>query len=248
MGDWHETLFDDRYLLFYEDALHAGASADEMEFIDAALGVASGSRVIDVGCGFGRHAIPLALQGHLVTGLDASARMLDAARTLANELQAEATWVQRDMRDLRGLGPFDACVCLYTAFGYFSDEENLEVLRGIRDVLVPRGPLLLHLDNALALVPSLPAERWRASASGDRCERHRYDALNGRITSDRVLIRPDGTRVTLPTSSVRLYAPHEVVRLLKDAGFELEQVHGGLCGEPLEWRQTRMGAWLARRR
>jgi SAM-dependent methyltransferase len=244
---WYEGLFDERYLVFYEEAFHAGASAAEIEFIDRALGIAPGSHILDLGCGFGRHAIPLATKGYRVTGVDLSETLLDAARKLAVELGVEVQWVRRDLRDLGGLGPFDACVCLYTVLGYFSDEENARGLAQVHEVLRPGGVLLLDVDNPLSIVPRLPEERWSETARGVRRESHDYDAITGRLTSQRAILLGEGRRLTLPDSSVRLYAPHEIAALLRAAGFEIEQLHGGLQGAPFQWKRSTMQSWVARR-
>ncbi len=246
MSDWYRDLFDHRYLVYYEDALLAGASADEIEFIERALALEAGSSLLDLGCGFGRHSVPLALRGYRVTGVDLSTSLLGAARTIAAKLGAEVEWVERDMRTLGAMGPFDACVCL-TAFGYFSDEENARVLAEIRRALRPDGLFLLHLDNPLCLVPRLPRERWDETTRGVRRERHEYDPLAARVLSTRTLIAQGGGRMTLPRSSVRLYYPHEIAKLLGEAGFAVEQVHGDLGDAPLDWRRSPMQAWIARR-
>ena len=141
LDDWYRELFDERYLLFFEDVVQRGAAAEEIDFIDHALALPEGSRILDLGCGFGRHAIPMAERGYRVTGLDLSPRMLDVARRLAEQLHVSVDWVERDLRDLSELGPFEGCVCLYTAFGYFSDQENLGVLSAVRDVLARDGRL-----------------------------------------------------------------------------------------------------------
>jgi 2-polyprenyl-3-methyl-5-hydroxy-6-metoxy-1,4-benzoquinol methylase len=247
MTPWYDELFDERYLMFYEEALEAGASSDEIDFIDRALGLAPGGRVLDLGCGFGRHAIPLAHRGYRVTGVDLSQTLLDAAQKIGRELGVEVTWLRRDMRDLSELGPFDACVCLYTVFGYFSDAENAQVLAQIREQLRPSAPLLLHVDNPLVIVPRVPEERWSEASRGVRRESHDYDALTGRLVSKRAILLGEGRRLELPTSEVRLYAPHEVASLLRAAGFEIEQLHGGLQGEAFQWKRSPMQAWVARR-
>jgi SAM-dependent methyltransferase len=247
MAAWYEELFDERYLIFYEEAFEAGASAEEIDFIDRALGLPAGSHILDLGCGFGRHAIPLAHRGYRVTGIDLSQTLLDAAQKIARQLGTEVAWLHRDMRQLGDAGPFDACVCLYTAFGYFGDDDNARVLAEVRERLRPGGALLLHVDNPLAIVPRVPDERWSEGSRGVRRESHEYDALTGRLVSKRAILLGEGRRLDLPTSSVRLYAPHETAALLRGVELEIEQLHGGLRGEAFQWKRSPMQAWVARR-
>lgn len=244
---WHEELFDERYLTFYADVFAEGASADEVEFIDRALALPPGASILDLGCGFGRHAIPLAQRGYRVTGFDASEHLLGVAKKMADSLGASLTWVHGDMRRLAGVAPVDACVCLYTVFGYFDDDENAAVLSRIFDVVRPGGRLLLDVDNPISILPHTPYERWDEAPHGVRRERQRYDALTARLIGERTLFPKRGGRLDLPDSSVRVYPPHELGRMLTAAGFELEQIHGSLTGAPIDWRRSRTQTWLVRR-
>jgi SAM-dependent methyltransferase len=151
------------------------------------------------------------------------------------------------MRDLKGLGPFDACVCLYTVLGYFDDAENERVVRAVREALRPGGALLLDLSNPLMGLRAWQARHWREHAGGVAREQSRYDAVTGRLISERTLFRKDGARVDLPTSVVRMYAPSEAARLLRDAGFEVEQLYGALADEPFRWDACDKQVWVARR-
>jgi len=242
---WYEDLFDDRYLEFYAGWVQVAPADAEAAFIDRALALEPGSRVLDLGCGFGRHAVALARLGHRVTGLDLSEPLLTHARALARQHELEISWLRRDMRDLGGLGPFDACVCLYTVLGYFDDDENARVVRGIRDLLEPDGRLLLDVSNPLSRLRSWPSERWRETPAGVARETSRYEALTGRVTSERTLFRKDGTRMDLPDSVVRMYTPSEVARLLADAALEVEQVYGALADEPFAWERCDKQVWVA---
>lgn len=248
MAEWYEELFDDRYLAFYEGLVAVAPADIEAEFIDQALALEPGSRVLDLGCGFGRHAVALARLGHRVTGVDLSARLLEHADALARELALDVTWVRRDMRELDGLGPFDACVCLYTVLGYFNDAGNARVLSGVRDVLAPGGRLVLDLSNPLAVLGGAVGRLWRETPAGVARESARYEPVEGRLVSERTLFRSDGTRVELPVSSVRLYAPSEIARLLDAAGFDMEQLHGALRDEAFDWAHSIKQVWVARRR
>ncbi len=247
MAEWFEELFDERYFDFYQGALRVEPAEQEAAFIDRALALPRGARLLDLGCGFGRHAVPLAGLGYLVTGVDLSGVMLAVAREAAQASGLEVDLQRRDLRDLSGLGPFDACVCLYTVFGYFDDAENARVLRSLRDVLRDGARLLLDLDNPLALLRHWPGTRWRETASGVTREISLYDPMTACLTGKRTLFRKDGGRVELPTSVVRTYPPHEVGALLRQAGFEVDQVYGALDDRPFDWARSPKQVWVATR-
>jgi 2-polyprenyl-3-methyl-5-hydroxy-6-metoxy-1,4-benzoquinol methylase len=248
MPAWYETLFDARYLRFYPELLELDVAEREAAFIDRALALAPGATILDLGCGFGRHSVALAKLGFRVTGVDLSQPMLNAAAKLAGERAVTVSWVRRDLRDLAGLGSFAACVCLYTVLGYFDDEANEAVVASIHGLLSPGAPLLVDVSNPLALLPHLPHETWREGPYGVRLERTRYDAISGRAISDRMLVSAEGAKEELPESSVRLYTPSELRRMLERAGFELEAAYGALGDEPFVSLRSQKLVLLARRR
>ena len=112
------------------------------------LELSSTSRVIDVGCGHGRHALALAERGAEVIGLDFAVALLRRARQLAAELRTDVRWVRGDMRCLPfRSGCADAAIMM-DAFGFFdTEEEHDEVLREAARVLTTGGRLMLKVVN-----------------------------------------------------------------------------------------------------
>ena len=246
---WYETFFDDRYFAFFDELGQGTATAEaDVEFIERALALPANARVLDLGCGYGRHTVPLAARGFRVTGVDLSERMLRAAADLARSRKVEPTLLRRDMRDLAGLGPFDACVCVYTVLGVFDDDaEDLAVLRSVRDVLAPGGRLMLDLSNSPGIARNWPGDVWKETSVGIRHARSTYDPLTARLRTQHTVFYPDGRRVELPESKVRMYAPHEVAAMLRQAGFAIDQLYGDLRDKPFRWNRSVRQAWAATR-
>ena len=122
----------------------------EVSFLMELLGLPQGARVLDVGCGPGRHAIPLARAGLHVTGIDVSERFLELARDHANEsrLDGALSLFQCDARAMPFDDEFDAVISICEgAFGVMGADDAL-VLRRMMEAAKPGAPVVLTAMNA----------------------------------------------------------------------------------------------------
>ncbi|HLA59588.1 MAG TPA: class I SAM-dependent methyltransferase, partial [Puia sp.] len=103
------------------------------------------SKMIDVGCGAGRHSRELAKRGHDVIGIDLSLQNIRQAKKYTSP---SLLFVQHDMRKNFGKAHFDYVFNLFTSFGYFKDDKEHElVLRNMVSSLKPGGKLVLDYLN-----------------------------------------------------------------------------------------------------
>ena len=122
-------------------------TAREVAFVARQASQPAYRSLLDICCGEGRHAIPLAERGYEVAGFDRDAVALTLAREQAAARGASARFIEGDMRDLAAsvAGPFDVCVCLWQSFGYFDAATNEDILRQVSGLLRPGGRLILDI-------------------------------------------------------------------------------------------------------
>ena len=136
---WWRSYFDEDFYALYSPLLPAEDTRLEAETIVELLGLERGARVLDLGCGWGRHAIELARLGCSVVGLDQSAALLERGRALAREAGVEVEWVEGDMGSFDREGEFDAVLSLFSSLGYSGgDDEDVRVLASARAALSTR--------------------------------------------------------------------------------------------------------------
>jgi 2-polyprenyl-3-methyl-5-hydroxy-6-metoxy-1,4-benzoquinol methylase len=133
----------------------------EINFITKVLKLPDQASILDLYCGYGRHAIELAKLGFQVTGIDATADFLNIARQKAKEAKINLSFVQLDMRELDYHEKFDAVINMFAAFGYFSDEENTQVLERVAKALHPGGLFLIDLLNREWMIRNNLNRYWR---------------------------------------------------------------------------------------
>src|SRR3954470_5733595 len=232
-----EDAFDEDYLYFYEELLTPERTAAEADLVWRLLELAPGGEVLDLVCGDGRIANTLAERGARVTGLDATPLFLDLARSDAAERGVEVEYVRGDMRAIPWTERFDRVLCWFTSFGYFSDEENRDVLAGAFGALRDGGSFAVELNHRDNLLGRYAQETVSERGDDRMIDRHRLDLQTGRSFDERTVIRGGKSRTF--GFSVRMFTAAELRDWLLAAGFR-EATAYGEDGERLTLEHRRM--------
>ena len=197
----------------------------EVDFIVESLGVAAGGVLLDLACGNGQHAVEIASRGYGVVGYDLSLVQLALAADIAQERGQKINFLQGDMREMAFEEMFDGVFCWNTSFGYFEEEKNLLVAQRVFKALRPGGMFLLDVANRDFAAMHQPSQEW---FEGDSCicmDDVTMDFITSRLRVKRTVMLDDG-RTRECNYSVRLYALHELGKMLHDVGFRVAEASG----------------------
>jgi SAM-dependent methyltransferase len=226
--DWPVAFFDDDYLRIYRPQFSPERTAAETDFIERSLALPAGAAVLDLACGFGRHAIGLAARGYQVTGLDFNPRYLEIAAEDAARAGVAVQWQAGDMRALGHAHAFDGVYSYFTSFGYFTDEGNEQVLAEVAAALRPRGRFLLDVMNRDWLLTHPQQRTWQQRDDGALLmEETTLEVAPSRVVSRQILIDPRGGPQVTKEYFLRAYTCAELSALLRRHGFLVQQVYGG---------------------
>lgn len=243
----------------YYDVIHCGLAGERAFYVKVAR--SCGARALELGCGTGRIAIPIAASGVRVTGLDVSPKMLDVCRRKSNGRttgNGSLSLVCADMRSFDLDGRFDVVLAPYrTLMHLLTDGDRRGCFDCVRNHLAPSGTFVFNV--------------WRP-ALGDGLYRRRHSTYNFRNTGRKLFhfhahwreMRSDSVydehllrefdengaalrSVFLPM--VRRWISEERLKtLLSESGLRIERLFGGFDGRPLDERCTEMVAVVRRAR
>lgn len=231
MTQWYEALFANFGKTYDKESFTQG-TAGEVDFVERELGSDRAKRILDIGCGTGRHAVELAKRGYNVTGFDLSEGQLRLAREKAAAAGVNVTFERRDATEPHFQQEFDAAIMFCEgAFPLMeTDEKNHAILRHAAAALRPGGKLLMTTLSALFPLFHSVKDFLDAGGSSTTNANLTFDLLTFRERSQLTFTDDDGQSHTVQTNE-RYYTPPELRWLLKTAGFAQVDLFGCHLGQ-----------------
>ncbi|OFY61040.1 MAG: SAM-dependent methyltransferase [Bacteroidetes bacterium RBG_13_42_15] len=231
MGQWYEELFRD-YAGKYEKESFTAGTAGEVDFIEKELNHNKSAKILDIGCGTGRHSLELARRGYLnITGLDLSESMLKRAKDNAKKENLRIEFIKKDARDFNFNGAFDLAIMMCEgAFPLMeTDEMNFSILKNAVSSLMSGGKFIFTTLNGLyPLFHSVKDFINSESIQGETMELN-FDLMTFRYYSV-YETEDDNSNKKVLNCNERYYVPSEITWLLKSAGFSRSEIFGCKMG------------------
>ncbi len=240
------------------DPISPANTVREVEQILRAAKPRPGARILDLGCGIGRHSLEFAKRGFDVIGLDFSKDYLTQANRAKRQMKLpNIHFVQGDMRKIERYFPpasFGLVICVRDTFGYFDDrKDDKRVLSGAARVLEPRGALLLNVSNKPGVEYHWHEEAvrfgypdllyWNEYRPGSfHIERFIYNRKSARASMECIVIEAGKRNVKRGSLQKNIYSQEWFAATLKTLGLEIESKWERLGARrrfhPQGWQQS----------
>ena len=235
---WYQDWFGEDYLKVYPHRDEAEARR-QLDFVESILSLEGSERILDLGCGSGRHAMEMARRGYGVTCLDLSSVLLSMAQKKSDKGKCCTRFVKADMRYIPFSNAFDFVLSFFTTFGYFeTDEENLQTLRSIAAALRSGGYVLLDYLNKTHVIQNIVTLDTRSGNGFEVVQERNYNKKHERIEK-RITLKENG-RVREYFESVRLYTLDEMKSLMADTDMKLRHCYGDFNGSQFTRESPRL--------
>ena len=226
---------DDWYRYAYPpsmaDTPWAKKTVSEVDRLLTILDPPEGARILDLGCGTGRHSLELSRRGFSVLGVELLEANVEVARAGAEQESLTAEFVVADVRGLELEDRFDLVLSLNDgAIGYFPTEaENNQVFEAVASALRPGGRHLAQLPNVLHSETTPPTKGWIEGEGTLELIDHRWNVHTRHLegaTATLVVGKPFEGLEMVPFRK-RLYSVSELERIYATVGMELADTYRG---------------------
>ena len=233
------NFFEEGTPYLHHPLLTAERTTQEIDFVEPLLNTGQGGRLLDMGCGFGRHSVELARRGYEVTGIDPSTTLISEADCRASEIGVAVDFRTGLGERFRSDRPYDGAICLFTSLGQIGEQgENSGLVERVYAALKPGGRFVVEVPQRETAVRHLKADEKFGEGNRATIVSRVYDA-DTRVVSEsfRVVNENDDHTYLL---KYRLFDRDELEAHFEAAGFVIVSIFGDYDGASLNEEQAIM--------
>lgn len=225
MSNINDTYFAGYYKEIWRTIIPDELTVKEVDFMVPYFKLAAGSKVLDLMCGYGRHAIALAKKGIAVTAVDNLADYITEIKEAAAKAALPITAVQHDILSFKSDDQFDLAICMGNSLNFFNAADTITILKNVSAQLKQGGHLLINSWSIAEI-----AFKNHTTKSWSTIDRFKFLTDSqflfhpARIDSTTIIICDDGTTETRQAVDY-IFSINEIEAMLKEAGLALQEVY-----------------------
>ncbi|HWR33545.1 MAG TPA: class I SAM-dependent methyltransferase [Chitinophagaceae bacterium] len=225
MPNINDTFFDGNYKKIWKTIIPDELTIKEIDFMLPYFGLKEGSSVLDLMCGYGRHALLLGQKGIKVTAVDNLAAYIDEINTFLQKERLPVTPVISAVLDFSTDHKFDLAICMGNSINFFNSADTLILLENINSFLKPGGRLLISSWSlAEIVIKNFKEKSWCQIGDLKFLTESRFLFHPSRIETESTIIDKD-MKIETKTGIDYVFSLNEMETMLNKAGFKLKEVY-----------------------
>jgi SAM-dependent methyltransferase len=221
----NNTFFEGSYKHAWKGTIPAGLTEAEVDFIQEMGSLKNESKVLDIMCGYGRHALELGRRGTRVTAIDNLQDYIDEIKTKAKDQNLPVSVIQEDILHAQLNDVYDAAICMGNSFAFFDRADAVTILRNISEHLKPGGILIINSWMIAEVAIKYFKERdWHYAGAYKCMIEYKYCINPSRIESEQTIISPNGS-VEIQKGVDYIFTLDQLEELFNEAGLKTQEVY-----------------------
>lgn len=225
MPNINDTYFDGYYKEIWRSLIPDELTVKEVDFMWPYFNLQPGNKVLDLMCGYGRHAIALARRGIEVVAVDNLGDYTNEIRETSNKEQLPLKVVKADVTNYKIDDVFELAICMGNSLNFFSAEDTIKILSNIAAYLKPGGHLLINSWSLAEIAfKSFKEKSWSQVGDLKFLSDSKLFFHPTRIETESTIITPDG-EMEIKTAIDYIFSINEMESMLRQAGLVLNEIY-----------------------
>lgn len=225
MDNINDNFFDGYYKDIWRTLIPEELAVKEVDFMIPFFNLGSGSKVLDLMCGYGRHALGLARKGVAVTAVDNLSVYINEVKVIAEKEQLPIKAVAQNVIDYKNDEVYDLVICMGNSLNFFNADDTSKILTNIATYLKSGGQLLINSWSVAEIAfKSFKEKTWGNVGELKFLTDSKILFHPTRMETESIIIAPDGT-TEKKLGIDYIFSINELEAMMKMAGLELQEVY-----------------------
>jgi len=221
----NNLFFEGHYKEIWRDLIPEELTVREIDFIIQHFDLKPGNRVLDMMCGYGRHAISLARKGIHVTAVDNLNDYILEIKKKSEEENLPIICIESDVINFKPIDVYDLAICMGNSLNFFDEQDTLKLMNTISSRMKPGGRFLIHTWSLAEIVPKNFKEKsWSYVGDFKFLTDNKYLFNPSRIEAEYFFIASDGT-AEKKIGIDYIFSINEIRAMLKKFDFEIKDIY-----------------------
>ena len=222
----NDKFFDSTYKHAWKKTIPPALTLAEVDFIIDVAGLSPGAHVLDLMCGYGRHALELGKRGIKVTAVDNLQDYVDEVNAAAAKENLPVNAVCSNALDFEFEGAYDAVICMGNSFAFFNKDDSTKLLKNIGGCINQDGVFIINSWMIAEVVfKHFQSQSWHYAGEYKCVLDYRYYTNPARIESEQTIIGPEGS-VEVLNGVDYIFTIDQLSAMCNDADLSVVSVYG----------------------